>query len=76
VFANVCHFHNYLIFVDKAKNVESHKVYTRIDSTLHTNIRLVRKCLTVTNTLAYYDSELIAVVKSCIVQAPGVLDNG
>jgi hypothetical protein len=34
------------------------------------NIRLVWNRLTVTNTLAYYTKELIAAVKSFIVQAP------
>ncbi len=35
-------------------------------------IRLGWKCLTVTNTLAYYGTESITVVKSFSVQAQGV----
>jgi hypothetical protein len=37
---------------------------------LPANIRLGRKGLTVTNTLAYFKTELIAAVKSLIVLAP------
>ncbi len=37
---------------------------------LPANSRLQQKCLTVPNTLAYHDTELIMAVKSFIVQAP------
>jgi hypothetical protein len=39
-------------------------------SALPANIRLQQKCLTVPNTLAYHDTELIMAVKNFIVQAP------
>jgi hypothetical protein len=43
-----------------------------VDSAFPANIRLSWKWLTVANSLAYYDTELIKTVKSFIVQAPGV----
>ncbi len=40
------------------------------------NIRLGCKCLTLLNTLAYYDTATITTVKSFIVQTLGVRKNG
>ncbi len=51
--------------------VQLHKrFHTASLLTLPSNIRLVRKWLTVSNSLAYYDTELITAVKSLSVQAP------
>jgi hypothetical protein len=63
VFANVGHHHPSLIFAGKA----SKPTFKAL--ALPANIRLGWKYLTVTNTLAYYGTELITTIKSFKVQA-------
>ncbi len=73
VFANISHFHPRIAFAGKAGAYQSGAPYGNlllmVLSAMPLNI-IGCKWLTVTKTLAYYDTKLLAAVKSFIVQAP------
>jgi hypothetical protein len=74
VFATVTHFYPSLIFTGKARCLTLElcpvRGFTLVG--LRTNIGLVWKRVAVANTLAYFDTATIKVVKSFIVQTPGL----
>jgi hypothetical protein len=76
VFASVSHFHRSLVLESKAGAYHSgalnSTLFLKLAYSLARNIRLEWKWLTLTNTLAYYNTARITAVKSFIVEAPGV----
>jgi hypothetical protein len=77
VFATAIHFHTSPTFAGKARSLpfewspEGDPLWWA--PALSANIGLVWKCMTVTNTLAYYDTAKITDPKGFIVQAMGHL---
>jgi hypothetical protein len=73
VFANVSHFHPSLVFTSKGgayhSGAPNGTLLLKLASTLARNIRLECKRLTLTNTLAYYNTARITAVK-VLVQGP------
>jgi hypothetical protein len=73
VFVTVSHYHPSTIFSSKAgaypSGASTGEHFKSRHLALLANIRLVRKRLQVTNTLAYYHNELITTIISFIAQA-------
>ena len=76
MFGSVSHFHPSLVFASKAgayhSGAPNSTLLLKLASSLARNIGLEWKWLTLTNTLAYYNTARITAVKSFIVQAPVV----
>ncbi len=74
MFVNVSHFHLSLVYASKAgayhSGAPNGTLLWKLASSLAWNIRLEWKWLTLTNTLAYYNTSRITAVKSFIVPAP------
>ncbi len=66
LFTNAIHFHHSLIFSGKAEAYQKESPYDKLLA-LSVNIRVGYKWMAVANTLAYYDTVTITVVKSFLV---------